>query len=114
MTVFLVWSGAPVPDGLPGPWLEILAVGPGLAVVESEESLSRVYHEVKWSLPDGTPLIVSPLTTRPKLKGLAPGTQTWLGDRLPARSHDQDPPRVRRVPAAVDDPTGEPVVGGER
>ena len=84
MTVFLVWSAAPVPEGLPGPWLEMRTVGPGLALVDGAESLSRVYHEVKWALPDGTALMVSPLGTRPKLKGLPPGTQTWLWDRLPA------------------------------
>lgn len=84
MTVFLVWSAAPLPEGLPGPWREIRPIGPGLTVVDGVESLSRVYHEVKWALPEGTPLIVSPLATRPKLRGLSPGAQSWLWDRLPA------------------------------
>ena len=30
------------------------------------------------------PVLVVPLAERPKLKGLAAGTQTWLRDRLPA------------------------------
>lgn len=88
-----------MPEGLPGPWLEIRRVGPGLVVVDGAESLSRVYHEVKWALPDGTALLVSPLGTRPKLKGLLPGTQTWLWDRLPA---------------PVADPAAAPSRGGER
>lgn len=84
MTVFLVWSGSDVPGGLDGPWTELVPAGPGLCLVDSEESLSRVYHQVKWSLPEGTPLLATALTTRPKLKGLLPGTQSWLWDRLPA------------------------------
>jgi len=51
--------------------------------VESDDTLSRVYHELKWSLPDDSPLMVVPLAERPRLKGLAAGTQTWLRDRLP-------------------------------
>jgi hypothetical protein len=83
MTVFLAWTSAAVPDDLAGPWEELRHAAPGLLLVSSTETLSRVYHELKWALPDGTPLFVAPLTTRPKLKGLPPGTQTWLRDRLP-------------------------------
>ena len=83
MTVYLAWSGAPVTEGIPGPWREVLVAAPGLAFVDSDDTLSRVYHELKWSLPDGTALAVTALTTAPKLKGLRAGTQTWLRDRLP-------------------------------
>ena len=82
-SVFLAWCSADIPEGLAGPWLELRPVADGLAVVESTESLSRVYHELKWSLPDGTALVVVPMATRPKLKGLRPGTTTWLRERLP-------------------------------
>ncbi|MFC6286366.1 hypothetical protein ACFP3Q_18055 [Nocardioides sp. GCM10027113] len=83
MTVFLAWTSAEPPDDLPGPWQEVRRAAPGLLLVESNDTLSRVYHELKWSLPDGTALMVVPLQDRPKLKGLADGTQTWLRDRLP-------------------------------
>ena len=84
VTVFLAWTPATPPDDLPGPWEEVRRAAPGLLLVESGDTLSRVYHELKWSLPDDSPLLVVPLAERPKLKGLAPGTQTWLRDRLPA------------------------------
>lgn len=82
-SVFLAWSSEPIPAGIPGPWSELRNLADDLALVESTESLSRVYHELKWSLPDAAALMVSPLTTRPKLKGLPAGTTTWLRDRLP-------------------------------
>ncbi len=81
--IFLAWSSEPIAAGIPGPWSELLVLAEDLALVESTESLSRVYHELKWSLPDGAALMVSPLTARPKLKGLPAGTTTWLRDRLP-------------------------------
>ncbi|WP_344147242.1 hypothetical protein [Nocardioides koreensis] len=83
MTVYLAWTPAPVPDDLSGPWTEVRRAAPGLLLVDSGDTLSRVYHELKWSLPDDSPLLVTPLAERPKLKGLADGTQAWLGDRLP-------------------------------
>jgi hypothetical protein len=84
MTVYLAWSGAPLAPDVTGPWEEVRVLSDDLALVESGDTLSRVYHELKWSLPEGTPLMVSPLTHRPKLKGLPAGTTTWLRDRLPA------------------------------
>lgn len=82
MTVYIAWTSATVPDDLPGPWREVRIGTDGLAFVDSDATLSRVYHELKWSLPDSTALVVAPLTSRPKLKGLRPGTQTWLRARL--------------------------------
>lgn len=83
MEIFVAWCSVPVPEDLAGPWVELRALADGLVAVESPETLSRVYHELKWSLPDGTALMVLPLLARPKLKGLPPGTTTWLRDRLP-------------------------------
>ena len=78
MTVFMVWSDADLGAAdLLGPWREVRVAAPGLAFVESDETLSRVYHEIKWSLPDGAALAVAPVTGA-KVKGLAPGTSTWL------------------------------------
>jgi hypothetical protein len=82
MTVFMAWSSAPVPTEVVGPWEELRVAAPDLALISSRDSLSRVYHELKWALPDGAALIVAPVAAVPKLKGLPPGTQTWLRDRL--------------------------------
>jgi hypothetical protein len=90
MTVFLAWTSAAVPTDLAGPWEEICHAASDLLLVSSDESLSRVYHELKWALPGGSSLLVVPLADRPKLKGLRPGTQTWLRDRLPGASYPTD------------------------
>ena len=63
-----------------GPWRAGVVAAPGLAYVDSDETLSRVYHELKWSLPDGAALAVAPVAGA-KAKGLAPGTNTWLRQR---------------------------------
>lgn len=82
MTVFMAWSSHEVSPGTPGPWQELLVAASGLSFVDSDQRLSRVYHELKWSLPEGTSLVVAPLVSAPKLKGLAPGSQSWLRERL--------------------------------
>ncbi len=83
MAVYVAWSGVDVPEDEPGPWREVRRAAPGLAFVDSDDTLSRVYHELGWSLPDGTALVVAPVSAAPKLRGLRPGTQTWLRARLP-------------------------------
>lgn len=92
MTVYLAWTSNPLPDteavALAGPWREVRPAGPGLLLVESDDTLSRVYHELKWSLVDDAALVVTPVLARPKLKGLAAGTTTWLRDRVPVASDD--------------------------
>ena len=82
-TVFLARAAAPIPADLLGPWTELRPLDADLVLLESSASLSRVYHELKWSLPEDTALIVAPLTVLPKLKGLPAGTTSWLRDRLP-------------------------------
>ena len=83
MTVYLAWTGAPLPEDLPGPWEEVRVLTDDLALVASRDTLSRVYHELKWSLPDGTALLVTPVDRTPKLKGMPAGTQSWLRARVP-------------------------------
>ncbi|GAA1435803.1 hypothetical protein GCM10009641_32920 [Mycobacterium cookii] len=80
MPVFLAWTAA-APDTLEGPWIEARQIAPGLLLLESTESLSAVYHAIKWSLPDDAALIVTPVPRTPKSRGMAPGTTTWLRDR---------------------------------
>ena len=82
MTVFMAWTPAELTGDVSGPWREIRVAGPGVAFLDSDDTLSRVYHELKWSLPEGSSLLVVPLQEAPKAKGLAPGTQSWLRDRI--------------------------------
>lgn len=80
MTVYLAWTAAD-PDTLEGPWMEARQIAPGLLLLESTESLSVVFHAVKWALPDDAALIVTPVPQTPKSRGMEPGTTTWLRDR---------------------------------
>lgn len=83
----MAWTSADLeqldPSGdLVGPWREVVVAASGLAYVDSDETLSRVYHALKWSLPEGVALVVAPVADLPKAKGLAPGTNSWLRGRL--------------------------------
>lgn len=82
MTVFLAWASAPVPVRVSGPWEELRLVSADLALITSPATLSAVYHELKWALPEGAALLVTPVTVVPKVKGLPAGTLTWLRDRI--------------------------------
>jgi hypothetical protein len=82
VAVFMVWTDTDLADAdLVGPWREVVVAAPGLAFVDSDDTLSRVYHELKWSLPDGAALAVAPVARAPKAKGLAAGTNSWLRQR---------------------------------
>jgi hypothetical protein len=80
VTVYLAWTSEP-PSDLEGPWSEARRIAPGLLLIDSTETLSAVYHALKWSLPDESALIVSPVPQTPKSRGLAPGTTAWLRRR---------------------------------
>ena len=87
MNVFVAWTSADLYEldpsrDLAGPWREVVVAAGGLAFVDSNDTLSRVYHGLKWSLPDGVALAVVPVADLPKAKGLAPGTNSWLRARL--------------------------------
>lgn len=86
MTVYVAWTSADLrdidPSDFAGPWREVVVAAAGLAFVDSDDTLSAVYHELKWSLPPGAALAVAPVGGRPKAKGLAPGTNSWLRARL--------------------------------
>jgi hypothetical protein len=87
MSVCLAWLGDPAQAhaviASPGPWTEMIEVGSGLLVLETDETLSRVYHEIKWLLPEDCPLLVTPVAERPKARGLTEGAVSWLRARLP-------------------------------
>jgi hypothetical protein len=82
VTVYLAWTPELPEPHLPGPWTEIRVAAPGLLLVDSEDTLSRVFHELKWALStEDAPLLVAPVAATPKLRGLAPGTLSWLRER---------------------------------
>ena len=84
MSVYVAWiSELPEPH-LPGPWIELRAAAPGLLLIESDETLSRVFHELKWALSQHAQLFVAPLAATPKLRGLEAGTLSWLRQRTPS------------------------------
>ena len=80
VTVYLAWTSE-APEDFDGPWHEARAIAPGLLALESDETLSVVFHALKWSLPDGAALLVTPVQQTPKSRGMAPGTTSWLRDR---------------------------------
>lgn len=80
MTVYLAWTSEP-PTDLDGPWREARQVAAGLVLLDSPETLSVVYHALKWSLPHAASLIVTPVDRTPKSRGMAPGTTSWLRRR---------------------------------
>lgn len=91
MTVYLAWTSEDLADlaDLEGPWHEAMLIAPGLFAVDSTESLSAVYHAIKWSLPREASLIVVPVHQTPKSRGMAAGTTTWLRERT-ARQPTQE------------------------
>lgn len=44
---------------------------------------SRLYHEVKWAGPEGSPVVVAELRSQPKATRVAPGAVSWIRDHLP-------------------------------
>jgi hypothetical protein len=85
VTVFVAWTPHVPAENLPGPWTELRVAAPELLLVESTDTLSRVFHELKWALAEDAPLFVAPLAATPKLRGLSPGTLSWLRARRPRR-----------------------------
>lgn len=81
VTVYLAWTSETVPSDLLGPWRGVHVAAPGLVLIDSDDALSRVYHELKWSLGQEAALLVAPVAATPKLRGVAPGTLRWLRQR---------------------------------
>ena len=82
MSLYLVWHDgeqAIEPEALHG--VERVALRPGLLLIDSEETRSKLYHRIKWALPTGIALLVAPLSDAPKFKGLQPGALRWLRER---------------------------------
>jgi hypothetical protein len=81
MTVYLAWTSELPEEDLPGPWTELRRAAPGLVLIDSTDTLSRVFHELKWALSEDAALLVAPVAATPKLRGVSPGTLSWLQAR---------------------------------
>ena len=74
MTVYVAWTPELPEVNLPGPWTELCKVAaPGLLLVESDDTLSRVFHELKWALSEDAPLFVAPVAATPSSAASNPG-----------------------------------------
>lgn len=82
MTLFLVWheEGSALAPEL-ALALESFELRPGLALVDSDLALSRLYHRIKWALPPASPLLVVPLAAAPKFKLMSEGALAWVRAR---------------------------------
>lgn len=82
MPLYLVWHEAEREIDLETrASLDGIELRPGLLLVDSGETRSRLYHRVKWALPRGTSLLVAPLADSPKFKGMEAGALNWLRAR---------------------------------
>lgn len=86
MTGFLAWSTSRFDDEVvgasAGPWHEVRRVDDHVLLVDSSDSLSQVYHHLKWSFPEGVPTLLVTACDHAKAKGLPPGTWSWVRTRL--------------------------------
>ena len=57
MTVYVAWTPELPEANLPGPWSELRVAAPGVLLVESDDTLSRVFHELKWALAEEAPTL---------------------------------------------------------
>lgn len=54
----------------------------GLWFIESDLSLSKLYHAIKHQLRPHGPLFMVPMQEPPKFKNLKPGALTWVRARF--------------------------------
>lgn len=79
MTRYLVWHDpAAEIDMAERVAHDLFELQPGLLLVTSDLSRSKLYHRIKWALPGDTALLVAPLADDPKMKGMAAGALNWL------------------------------------
>lgn len=83
ISLYLIWHE---PGAAPSQPLDLHGDGhplaEGLWLVRSALTRSKLYHRIKWQLPDGTALACAPLADEsdgwPKFKGMEAGALAWL------------------------------------
>ena len=82
MALYLVWHE---PEHEIAPELRTaldrFELRPGLILVDSALTRSKLYHRIKWALPAGSALLVAPLAEAPKFKAMSEGALAWLRAR---------------------------------
>ena len=82
-TLYLIWFDSPegLPDGMNFHG-DAQRLADGVWMIRSELSRSKLYHRIKWQLPEETPLLAAPLQDDrdgwPKFKGMESGALKWL------------------------------------
>ena len=83
VTLYWLWHDpAAAPEGALHLHGDAHPFGPGMWLVRSPLTRSKLYHRIKWQLPEGTPLACAPLGDDPagwpKFKGMETGALGWL------------------------------------
>lgn len=82
MTLYLVWHEPEAAiDDAERVAHDAFELRPGLWLIDSDLTRSRLYHRIKWALPGDTALLVAPLEDTPKFKGLSEGALKWVRAR---------------------------------
>ena len=76
VTVFMAWTSADLRQidasgDLAGPWREVIIAADGLAFVDSDDTLSKVFHALKWSLPTDVAVAVATEIVQERIDGEA-------------------------------------------
>ncbi|MXO49110.1 hypothetical protein GRI69_12655 [Erythrobacter vulgaris] len=82
-SLYLIWHE---PGAAPSQPLDLNGDGhplaEGLWLVRSALTRSKLYHRIKWQLPEGTALLCAPLADEPenwpKFKAMEAGALAWL------------------------------------
>ena len=78
-TLYLIWHD---PAAAPAEPIDLHGDGhplaDGLWLVRSALTRSKLYHRIKWQLPDGTALLCAPLGTTPMA---GPSSRGWMRAR---------------------------------
>ena len=61
---------------------EAFVLSPHLGLVLTDLTLSGLYHNVEWRLPNDSALFVAEVTGTPKMKGQAAGAVTWTREAV--------------------------------
>ena len=61
--------------------LDFFELQPGLLLIDSDLTRSKLYHRIKWALPKDTALLCAPLADAPKFKGMETGALNWVRAR---------------------------------
>lgn len=85
--LYLLWHDPAAAPAAPLDWHgDAHPLAPGMWLVRSELTRSKLYHRIKWQLPEGAALLCAPLADDPqgwpKFKAMDAGALEWLRSGL--------------------------------